>query len=190
MLNYSVMCDRIADAYDRARPSECMLGAMWYVNAHNVARNLANEHSLTIEQTASIIAVLSAQRSWDENKRSAHQYLQGERVVLASQMQIAKCDHIRMNASNPIALVSQGFPGYTKTSSFAHNIAYPWSSPYVTVDRHAMRTSTGTYDARWFDRPKIYARIAEAYTDVAMSVGLLPAHLQAILWVAQRGSHL
>jgi hypothetical protein len=181
MLNYSVMCDRITDAYDRARPSECMLGAMWYVDAHNVASGMANDHSLTIEQTASILAVLSAQRSWDENKRSAHQYLNGNSVTLASRVQIAKCDRIRMNASSPIALVSQGFPGYTKTSSFAHNIAYPWSSPYVTVDRHAMRTATGTYDARWLDRPKVYARIAEAYNDVALSLGLLPAHL--------RGSH-
>lgn len=75
-----------------------------------------------------------------------------------------------------------------KTLNFYRNILEPKNASYVTIDRHAMAIWLGkegesgemklTY--------KVYREVAADYIKTAEQLGILPAQLQAVTWVAHR----
>lgn len=125
----------------------------WYYDANRVAQELADEHGMSLEQAASVIAISSPNHRWEKNIAAAQNFIKGymdneEAFAGMSGKEVA-------NAWNEITDI--GLTGYWKTwvpkavevmrggdigewtsgvkvRSFYNNIVNPWDSTSVTID--------------------------------------------------------
>ena len=160
-------------------PDDYQLGLAWYPNAHRIVCEWADHYERSIANVASIVAALSPQCSWERNLIAADDVLAGNPVSIGGVLgaNIAKAERIYHDRASDITTY---FPHGPKVASFAANLAGDWH--FVTVDGHALQAAladvTSTRTLRW----SAYAAIAGAYQSAAWSVGIQPAHFQAILW--------
>ncbi len=73
------------------------------------------------------------------------------------------------------------FPQGPKVNAFAQNLGGHLDA--VTIDAHASQAAFNDVTFRKNLRWMPYSILADAYRDVARTVGLAPCDLQAILWV-------
>jgi hypothetical protein len=168
----------------RAKPEHYREGIDWYQHAHTLARVLAGQHDISVEQAAGVLAALSPQLSWPRNVAYAEQFLAtGDAPVLGRSKRAAA----RIVAGELPLSVLQG----PKVRAFFANIADP-SSDAVTVDRHAHDVAVGQRfgDARrsLLGRQGGYDLLAAAFRLAAAKVGLQPSAVQAIAWLAWRAA--
>lgn len=169
----------------RAKPEHYREGIDWYEHAHTLARVLAGQHGISVEQTAGVLAALSPQLSWPRNVTYAEQFLAtGDAPVLGRSKRAAA----RIVAGEPPPSVLQG----PKVRAFFANIVDPDGSDAVTVDRHAHDVAVGQRfgDARrsLLGRQGGYDLLAAAFRLAAAKVGLAPSAVQAITWLAWRAA--
>lgn len=193
---YSVgaMANRIGRWLDRATPEQVESGKAWYCTARTFASELAETSPYTLEQVAGVIAVLSPQCNWEQNKIGAWK-------VVA----------LHENGSSPDLLLD--YTGYRA------NILKAWRvldgddtavrGPKVTAFRDAILgdLSTPVIDvwasrtARSKERNLAFAfrddespgrvemrAMQEAYRRAAAARGLAPGEAQAIAWQSIRES--
>ena len=179
-VTYETIVRRILATFDSASASDLESGARWYDEAGTLAVNMASAHSLTLEQTASVIAALSPRTTWERNVLGAAAYFCGgpdaaRRVVFLS-----------ANVDKAIVAERDGFgafgPKAPKTRSFARNIAGDRES--VTVDVWACRVAN--LDEDRLGRKGAYDVVADAYRAAARRRGVDPATMQATTWVVAR----
>jgi hypothetical protein len=169
----------------RAKPEHHREGIDWYQHAHTLARVLAGQHGITVDQAAGVLAALSPQLSWPRNVAYAEQFLAtGDAPVLGRSKRAAA----RIVAGEAPLSVPSG----PKVRAFFSNIADPDGLDAVTVDRHAHDVAVGQRygDAR---RPLLgrqggYELLASAFRLAAAKVGLHPSAVQAITWLAWRAA--
>ena len=178
--------NRIKKWYDKASASQLADGLTWYSAANVLANTLAVRYDVTTSQAAQVIAVLSPQVSWAQNKRSAialfNWHFNGElpeHGIYATKKTISECHAIM---AGRWALPAKRL----KTFSFADNIANT-DSDAVTIDRHALRVAYDDTSASIkVVSPKQYREAARAYYIVAASLGIKAYQLQAIVWVTYK----
>lgn len=172
--------DNIIATFNRATPSEWMRGMQWYATAHDLAAMVGDGDPV---KGAGIIASLSANVGWTQNKRMAIEMAErGETAGLP--VGIQKAARI-MAGDAPAEVIGERA---LKTINFFHNIAYPETSTGVTVDRHAHDIAR---NQRWGNRdrglsvPTRYNVLAESYKDAAEKIGggVLPSQVQAVTWI-------
>ena len=128
-----------------------------------------------------MIASHSRNVSWEQNIARAEAQLAGRPFGMG--------DAIRESAAamaDPENALS--YPSGPKISPFAHCIAGDLSR--VATDRWAQRAVFGMDDAvceRLINRKGVRDMLIDAYCKVAADVGLAPAELQAVVWVADPG---
>ena len=178
--------NRIRKWYDLATPYQIADGLTWYSAANMLANTLAVQYGVSTMQAAQVIAVLSPQVSWPQNKRSTlaifNWHFNGElpeHGIYATKKSISECHAIM---AGRWALPAKRL----KTSSFADNIANI-DSDAVTIDRHALRVAyDDTSAAITVVSPKQYREAARAYYMVADGLGIKAYQLQAIVWVTYK----
>lgn len=197
-----------------ATNEEFIAGKSWYREAHDIAAMLAQNSTLSISQTAAIIAVLSPRMSWVRNVELAKYFVETGKTMtpdgknIHTKQQIAKLKAIvkagsivaieRQSAIEKIIckdygktgkngqLLKAGLPN--KTLNFFWNIVNA-NSNHVTVDAHAAGAalmSFDSYDNRGVMAVRLYQEIASAYIMVAHDMSILPSQLQAIVWLVYR----
>lgn len=166
----------------REAVAEGVQGENWYSEAQGIAQRLADQHGLTLEQVAGILAALSPQNSWGANVKLAQRFLAGRqhdgyfKVYLAFARRILAGEH-------PLD-VMQG----EKTRNFYLSIV-SGGTEGVTVDRHAFDLAV---NIRHTDatRPRLtkrqYAVFADKYTRAAKRLGVPTAVVQSVTWIAWR----
>lgn len=168
----------IIATWKTATPEQIQRGRTWYRTAHDLASRIANGNART---GAGVIAALSANKSWSENCRLAHQaYETG-----------VPSGHFH-DALNKVARIMAGedpvdvLPMSRKTGMFFRCIADPSDPDAVVIDRHAHDVAVGeTYGQR--DRglgsSRRYTLLASCYQEAARRLGELPSTVQSVTWV-------
>jgi len=182
-----MMVRRLARILAEAADEQWSKGTFWYASAHSFACQLADEHDVTVECAAGVIAALSPRLPWDQNVAAARQlFATGDAPVLGSSK--AKALRIRAGES-PVDVL-----GGDKVIAFYRCVLFPANDTYVCVDRHAVDAALGAKgtDAsrkRILERKGGYEIVADAYRRAAERFGVAPAQAQAIVWVCWREQH-
>lgn len=147
-------------------------GLAWYPEARRVCRALARKHGVTERYAAKVVAALSPRTRWSDNIARADAFLgDSDRRWMASH-----------NRNLEHCLADRPLSG-PKVRAFYRCII--GDSESVCVDVWATRVAqceAPTTEAR-------YNRAADAYTAAAALTPYSARDLQAITWVAFRGSH-
>lgn len=176
------MTVNVLSVYHDATLAERKAGLDWYPNAHDVVLQWAGYYGRSIANVACVVAALSPQVSWERNLIIADDVLKGDNPSIGGVLHVnlRKAEHVRDERISNLLTV---FPGGPKVNSFAANLAGDYSGA-VTIDAHAAQAALAdvlfTKDLPWAP----YACIAAAYFEAARQLGIMPAHLQAIVWLA------
>lgn len=167
---------RLVSTYHRADDSVKEAGRAWYPSAA--------EHAAALGPNgAAVIAALSPRSAWAENVANARCVVLGE---CSTPLRAFRRNVERARALAAGAELDDVLGPAPKVRAFAAAIA--GDPDAVVVDRHAYRAATGAdYPTRGLGVAP-YRAVAEVYRDAAGLVAETPRDLQAIIWVAQRGS--
>lgn len=172
--------------YSVASAADIADGLAWYPRAHTIVREWAEHFDLPIACVASIVAAISPQCEWPRNLIIAEDVLrnQPQSVGGALHVNVRKARRIFADRATDITAY---FPCGPKVASFAVNLAGDYS--HATIDTHAMQAALNDVLSRHALKPKPYTVFAECYACAARSVGLEPAHFQAVLWHTWKRLH-
>jgi hypothetical protein len=175
----------ILTMYRKASPDQVMQGIAWYSTARKLAIRLARKYGVTKQCAAGVIAALSPQVSWVKNKEYAAVILSAK--LMGSPMPATKC--ILGNWRKAWRIATGAHPltvlSGPKVTAFYRNICGK-NDTSVTVDIWAYRVADPMPTVGL--TPVQYRKISSAYQTVAKTLGIVPAHLQAICWIAIRGT--
>ncbi len=186
--------NNIIRVYEKATEAERAAGTNWYPEAREFAVELSIRYNISVKAVAHVIAALSPNITWDQNKRAARIVIDEcshSRYWIASvpgyPANIEKARWIAHNAIHGVdwAHLLSG----PKVTAFADNILHPPSSNSVTVDVHALSIADGVrYTSKTAPKltPKQYEFYADVYRKTAAQLELTPLELQAITWVIWR----
>jgi hypothetical protein len=154
----------------------------WYFILHDYAKNLAERNGLTLLQTAGIISALSPMVMFSTNLRDAERFCATRSIA-----NLATYNSQRKKALQIIGAKTEKevlkILGGNKTKAFFLNIYKPSSSLDVVLDVHMLRF----FDIKVLT-PKRYRQAANHVVELSQEMNIKPHQLQALLWVAQRGS--
>lgn len=162
-------------------------GKLWYLEAHEFAKELSHVYNIPLARVVGVIAALSPSVHWSANRRQAENLCRAhadgdplESVVVTTYgRQAAKARTFLI--SNKINLGKRAF----KTQAFYHNILYPGGSDCVTVDQHMVAAANFTEfwvsSAHW-----CYNLFVDVIREIASDHGLQPHQAQAIIWLTYK----
>jgi len=174
--------DNVLSVYRSASPSQIEEGMSWYVDAHNFCKTLDSN----VERAAGIVAALSPNNNWENNKVMAERlYSQGHGERCGLGANVSKAMRI-FEGESPLDVL-----GGNKVRAFFRSIAYPAdASVQPVIDRHAFDIAVGKRtDNRTrgiLDRKGVYESFAEVYIEAAQTADIGSAQMQAVTWVAWR----
>ena len=177
---------RIVDVFEQASVQELDEGINWYRDANAFAQTLDPENPA---RAAGVIAALSPMKAWDDNVRLAVRAYEDGRASGSLGANNAKATLI-LHGADPLEVL-----GGNKVRNFYASIANPEDPEAVCIDRHAFDIAVGrvTNDQSRtaLGRKGVYESFARSYWRAARVIGregyeILPAQLQAVVWVTWR----
>jgi hypothetical protein len=184
----SILADEVrtnlVNLYARVPSESIAAGSLWYLHARDIADAMARRHRTTLDVSAAIVAVTSPRCSWDENLARSELVLSGTIPSMFDNIE-RKCADIMANPT-----MAERYAKGPKVSAFRRAILGDMSA--VVLDIWALRAAisspyVGDNEYKLgIGTPTRYGIVAEGFRRAAQDVGLLPAILQAILWVAVR----
>lgn len=197
---YSARIERnILACYLRANDDDIAEGMHWYAHAHATAGDIALKHSVTVEQSAGVIAALSPGLQWGLNVIQAEELiaswckgLRGNDLPILGtygRRNIIKATRI-LSGERPLDVLPDTGP---KVRAFYQNIIDPTATAVVTIDRHAKCLALNSSGERGASNETDgivtraeYPYYSKHYIRLADRLGLIPNQLQAICWVTWR----
>lgn len=192
--NVGAMTRRILKWHDGASDADRHTGLTWYDDARAFAGTLAKGTGYSVAQVAGVIAVLSPQVDWNGNMRGAvnacAHHMAGQRPE-----RIDEYSGYRANVAKAWRVLDGDLDAVRGPKVEAFAAAIRGDMSHVVVDAWAIRAAR---DAR--RALALYASedeqdgivekraIAEAYRRAAALRGITPSAMQAVVWVAVRGS--
>lgn len=191
---------------DQALADPDRYGRYWYREIHSVCRDLAEAYNVPFPRVVGIVAALSPGADPQSNLAYAEDVLAtGDTSSHPYGGAITKAREILNNERHPSDLGTYA----PKTRSFAHNIARPYRSGHVTVDRHIVsaatygiptavqlasnlrRTLTLTDDQLQDKLGKRgqYVLFASIIRSIASEYGLPPDRVQELIWSVWRSNY-
>ena len=186
--------NNIIRIYEKATEAERGTGANWYPEAREFAVDLSIRYNISVKAVAHVIAALSPNITWDQNKRASAIIID---EAFAGDIRVATIPGYPKNIKKAWGIARAFRQGYQwdhilsgpKVTAFADNILHPPSSNSVTVDVHALSIADGVrYTSKTAPKltPKQYEFYAAAYRKTAAELELTPLELQATTWVTWR----
>lgn len=175
----------LASVYAQATPETIVEGRAWYELGAVTIAGIASRTGRTFDQVASLVAVTSPRRHWNQNLAIAEQLALGSSLEGLFADQVVKCRHILADPTGAVDWVRG-----EKVSRFRRNLA--GDQTVVTVDIWAIRAALadltlGETDYKYLvGTPTRYRIVEEAYQLAARRAGHSPAVFQAIVWVIVR----
>jgi hypothetical protein len=189
----------ILGVYQLANAGERHYGARWYPDAFKVAQTLGEEFKLNAYTVAGVIASLSPRNKWERNIADASNLIKtyvtgGEDAATRCKVctfNSGKYKAIRILKENPISCATvRGILKGPKLTEFYNCIT--GSLTDVCIDGHAYSVWLGDR-VTLANVPKIGVKlrtqIKEDYRSAALHLGITPATIQAITWLAWRRLH-
>lgn len=176
------------ECWDLTTREERREGKRFYPGAQELAGKLSYATGYSLEQVAGVLAALSPNNSWRQNKLSALKVLTGEDEGVRSYRR----DHIKalwiLNGADPDAVLDQ--EKAPKTNAFYRLILQGSDSWLVCVDGHMANLIRG--EGRPLKGIHLslgqYLQMAQVVREAAKALRILPCELQAALWIAWRRS--
>lgn len=165
----------------------------WYLDAYTFSQNLANKYAylgVNQVQVANLIAAISPQLRWENNKKNAEIALQAYDAVMNGWLERKDLPSIHkfsaISNNGYAVLFGERFTLGQKTASFAANIL--GDSQVVTVDSLAMSILLGFYEKAGTYKiyNGAYAYAQGLYIHAAKRLGITPAYCQAVVWTVCR----
>jgi len=186
--------NNIIRVYEKATESERAAGTNWYPEAREFAVELSIRYDISVKAVAHVIAALSPNVSWSQNKRAAAIIIDEANW---GDVRVATVNGYPKNVDKAWQIARASRNGVQwdhilsgpKVTAFADNILHPPSSNSVTVDVHALSIADGVrYTTKTAPKltPKQYEFYADVYRKTAAQLELTPLELQAITWVTWR----
>lgn len=188
MSDFNKIVNNIERGVEQLHAHHFEQGARWYPSAQKFCQQLAIDYNKNLRQVVGICSALSPMKEWELNKRMTEQFLIEQKCgTFPNQLDKSlKLLDLVINDLTPdksdkyIMTILNG----RKTQSFYHNIMYPDTSQYVTVDRHMMKLFPDHWS--WVISDRKYRITEEAIQYVASNLKMIPCALQATLWVKFR----
>jgi hypothetical protein len=173
------MFENYVEAYskvaNKATFGQVEQAAKWYLDAENVAREVATNLGVTLEVGASVVSAFSPRERWARNVANAITFSLGEQVrgVLGNNIRMAE------------KALTEGFDALKgqKTNAFAKAIA--GNENAVVIDVWMLRVLGIEKKSPTQSQYKV---MADAVTAVAVKHGMTPRAMQALIWIVVRGS--
>ena len=174
---------RLRALWAAATPEDLDAGMTWYPDMNEWCIRLSVIHGVSVDQVAALAAIYSPRKQWDVAKAVTERMLNGDPPSTFGR-DMRKAERI-MAGEDPMMVVSGN-----KVTSFYHNLLLHLR--WVTIDTWAFGQVTGKEYSKngnhhLLERAGIYETYSMCFRTVARDVGLEPATLQAVLWVAARG---
>jgi len=150
--------------------------AVWYHEAQEVAEDVAENLSASLEVGASIVAAFSPRERWSSNVAKALAFSMGKPVAGLQ-------NNLRM-AERSLELGFDALNGQ-KTNAFARAIA---GDPNAIVIDVWMIRAAGMDASKGVNKTQ-YNELSEAVRVVANEFGITPRTAQALIWIIVRGNH-
>lgn len=153
------------------------LAITWYRNAGYDCQNIAAEFRISLAQACGVVAAWSPRMRWNKNLEVARQHLQGKKN-LGMRNSARRADNVLVHGIEALDT-----PTGPKTYNFAWNLFGDYYA--VTIDTW-MLSAAGLE----IDRPTSlqYRELAAAVRRLAKRHRMQPAEMQALIWIAARGS--
>jgi hypothetical protein len=173
--------DSIFSVYDNlitdATMEQMFQAATWYNEAQAYAMQLSTRYNVSLDVAAGIIAAFSPRTKWAQNVINAELFLSEQSVP-------ALGNNVRMASAVMYDNSISALKG-RKTNSFAHNIA--GNMDKVTIDVWMIRAAGyNRLDAN----KGMYDLMENVIQELSYIYGVSPAQLQALIWIAVRGSNV
>ena len=170
---------------NKASKAQIKSGLSWYKNAAKEARRIAKQTNTDFNIVCGVISAVSPGVRWETNLRDAENLIIDETARLSTYpVHRDKALTILEPWNTPedihSILLGKRKRG-KKTASFFKNIANYKTDTSVTVDRWMYRAAGLEYNIKYYDQ------IADAIALLAVTRGLLPHQVQAIIWETIRG---
>lgn len=173
---------RVLTLLDSATLAEVNNGKVWYLNAHDNAKDLAKEFGTTLDTTSKLISILSPGCTWTKNLKDAKEMLLKRDKAIVSTYGSNKRKALSLLNGEEVS-----FRGGLKTFNFYNNILYPLDDSFVTIDRHAIKACSGmTRGGSVALNVSLYNKAKEVYIKASKETNLLPNQVQAICWLAYK----
>jgi membrane-bound lytic murein transglycosylase B len=172
--------------FKACEPAEVVEGLAWYKQAHSDCDRLSKAYGVSIEVTATVLAVLSAQKRWSQNVLETGMYLADNQGI--GRIQGFYTTESQATAVRELLKTGKMPKLGPKVASFRENVlSHGLNLGVVTVDVWAIRHSCKTsHNAKIAPTRAQYQKIESAFCTVSRELGILPQELQAVLWVAAR----
>lgn len=190
--------ENIKAIHQLATLTEQQDGVTWYPRARAIARGLADRYGIHPAEAAGVIAALSPRNKWERNVQDAEALIAAYVAGGEAQALLTKVCTFSSNKAKAVRILTAGVltdddvltilsgPKLREFYSCIQGIAD------VCIDGHAWCIWAGERHTL-ADVPaigvKIRREIKADYTQAAEELGLTPAALQAITWVAWRHLH-
>ena len=173
--------------YSRATREEIMAGTVWYSEAQQFARLMAQTYTVTGEVAAGVISALSPNNKWERNKYDTIQVF--EAIKHGKTADEVKVCTYGANKRKAFAIASGDAEILTKspkTYAFSRNVG-ELDPNFVTIDKWHLRacqtTSENPVSAVQSCTPKQYEVLEEETLKVAKEFGMSGYAFQAVVWV-------
>ena len=149
--------------------------ATWYLDAQEVAEDVAENLGVSLEVGASIVAAFSPRERWATNVAKALAFSQGKPVA-----------GLQNNYRMAQAALELGFDALKgqKTNAFARAIA---GDPNAVVIDVWMIRAAGMDASKGVNKGD-YNMLADTVRKIADEHGITPRTAQALIWIVKRGS--
>lgn len=176
----------VLDVYKSATPEQIESGLAWYADALKIADALAAKYGVAPRVAAGIIAALSPMNSWGANLNLAARFLDAGGL---------HSGYLGGGLAKARAILAGEHPLDVLTSDKVQNfylciVSAGLDVDAVCVDRHAYSIAV---NERTVEVPglsaKRYNALANVYREAASALGIAPAQVQAVTWVAWRSRY-
>jgi hypothetical protein len=151
--------------------------SVWYLEAQEVAEDVAENLGVSLEVGASIVAAFSPRERWSSNVQKALAFSMGKPVAGLQ-------NNYRM-AERSLELGFDALNGQ-KTNAFARAIA--GDADAVVIDVWMIRAA-GMDASKGVNKTQ-YNELSDAVRLVANEMGITPRTAQALIWIIVRGNNV
>jgi len=176
--------------YSRATREEIMAGTVWYSEAQQFARLMAQTYTVTGEVAAGVISALSPNNKWERNKYDTIQVFEAiKHGKTADEVKVCTYNNNKLKAFAIASGDAEILTKSPKTYAFARNVG-ELDPNFVTIDKWHLRacqtSSLKSKECRESVTPHQYKVLSEATVKVAAEYGIPAYVFQAIIWVTIR----
>jgi hypothetical protein len=150
----------------------------WYRDAGYDCQNIAKEFGLSLAVACGLVAAWSPRMRWDRNLLVAREHMQGKKH-LGMDKSAQRADRVLVHGIDAL-----NTPTGHKTHNFAWNLFGDYNA--VTIDTHMI--SAAGLEQENVSSGLMYEELSQAVRRLAKRHGLQNAEMQALIWIAQRGS--